>query len=85
MALKKQHIDHRQLIHISMPLELLPHLRAQRRRRDVERVHGLDLGGRADPLAVAVQDAGFGVEHGEGLAGALGERRGVYDHFEGAD
>ena len=44
MAMKKQHIHHRQLIDISMSLELLPYFRSHLRDRHVERVHLLDLG-----------------------------------------
>jgi hypothetical protein len=43
MTLKKQHIHHPNLVHISMPLKLLPHLRPQRRNRNIERIHRLDF------------------------------------------
>jgi hypothetical protein len=43
MALEEQHIHDRQSIHITMSLELLPHLRPQRRHGHVQRVHILDL------------------------------------------
>ena len=44
MAMKKQHIHHRQLINISMSLKLLPYFRSYLRDRHIKRVHLLDLG-----------------------------------------
>ncbi len=45
MALKEQHIDHAQLVDVSVLLELGAHLGADLRHRHVERVHLLDLWG----------------------------------------
>jgi hypothetical protein len=44
VTVEQQHIHRLELIHVSMPLELLPHLRPKCRYGHVERVHGLHLG-----------------------------------------
>ena len=44
VILHKQHIDDAELIHEAVALELLAHARADRRDREGDRVHGLDLG-----------------------------------------
>jgi hypothetical protein len=49
MALEQEHIHHSNLIHISVPLELLPHLRSESRNRHVEGVHGLNLWSLSQP------------------------------------
>ena len=43
VTVEKQHVRRLQLRHISMPLELLSHLRAEGRHGHVERVHCLDF------------------------------------------
>jgi hypothetical protein len=44
MTVEQQHIYCFELIHVSMPLEFLPHFRPKRRHGHVQRVHGLDFG-----------------------------------------
>ena len=44
VILHEQHIDNAELIHEPVALELLAHARADRRDREGDRVHGLDLG-----------------------------------------
>jgi hypothetical protein len=45
MALKKQHVNDGQLVHVSVALELLPDLGADCGDGEAEGVHGLDFGG----------------------------------------
>ena len=44
MTVEQQHIYCFELIHVSMPLEFLPHFRSKRGYGHVQRVHGLDFG-----------------------------------------
>lgn len=53
VAIEEQHIDGPQLVYISMPLELLSHLRPDRRHGEVQRVHGLDLGALCASISIA--------------------------------
>lgn len=45
VALVEQHVHHVQLAHVAVLLEFLADLGADGGHGDVERVHGLDLGG----------------------------------------
>lgn len=45
MTLENQHVHHRQLLHESMPLELLPYFSPKRGDGHIEGVHLLDFGG----------------------------------------
>lgn len=63
VILHKQHIDDAELIHEPVALELLAHARADRRDREGDRVHGLDLGSLDLLLVSGLDWTGIGL-HG---------------------
>lgn len=81
MALEQQNVNNTQLLDIAVLLKLLANLRPDCGYREVQGVHGLNLGGRSEPCSVGPNDARLCIGPIDGGACALREVSGIDGHL----